>query len=180
MKKLIRRIPVVKKYIDIVLDIYDYDEEYGVAASELLKDLRTFQPPIKKKLKMSDEAFGLYTNFIQSVIGIIQKNRIPIKKHYQSKKSYAYYIYVEQLVGARNKEVKYQIIFRINNHINRSFKRGEMNDKNIKYTPVYKDIRIGDYKSNSRVLVMDYLDGICKGIHDKDPEAFTDEFKVFE
>lgn len=71
MKNLIRRIPVVKKYIDIVVDIYDYDEEYGVAASELLQDIRTFQPSIKKKLKMSDEAFGLYTNFIQSVIGVI-------------------------------------------------------------------------------------------------------------
>lgn len=180
MKKLIKRIPVVKKYIDIVVDIYDYDEEYGVAAIELLQDIRTFQPSIKKKLKMSDEAFGLYTNFIQSVIGVIRKNNLPIKKHYQSKKSYTYYIHVEQMVGARNKEVKYHIIFRINNHIKRSFKRGEDDEGRIDYTPVYKDIRIGDYQSSSRILVIDHLEDICKRIHDKDPEVFTDEFKVFD
>lgn len=125
MKKLLRRIPVVTKYIDIVVDMYDYDEDYGVVASELLEDVRTFQPSINQRNKLSDEAFGPYTNFIESVIDKISNSEVKITKHYQSKKDYTYYIYVEQTVRTDSGDIRYRIIFRINNHMSKTFKRGE-------------------------------------------------------
>lgn len=125
MKKLLRRIPVVTKYIDIVVDMYDYAEDYGVVASELLEDVRTFQPLINQRNKLSDEAFGPYTNFIESVIDKISNSEVKITKHYQSKKDYTYYIYVEQTVRTDSGDIRYRIIFRINNHMSKTFKRGE-------------------------------------------------------
>lgn len=180
MKKLLRRIPVVTRYIDIVVDMYDYDEDYGVVASELLKDVRTFQPSINRRNKLSDEAFGLYTNFIESVLNKILSSGLKITKHYQSKKAYTYYIYVEQTVRTDIGDIKYRIIFRINNHMSKTFKRGETDDYDRDIVPVYKDVRIGNFKSDSRTKAMDYLKDICKRIHDGDETAFDDEFRVFE
>ena len=50
MKKLIRRIPVVKKYIDIVVNIDDYKKDSPIAANSFTK-ARTFQPSIKKTIQ---------------------------------------------------------------------------------------------------------------------------------
>ena len=96
MKKLIRRMPVVKKYIDIIVNIDDYKNDSSIAANSF-KQARTFQPSVKKKFKISDEALNMYTDFLNCILEVIVRNGLKISKQYQSKKGYTYYIQVDHI-----------------------------------------------------------------------------------
>lgn len=58
--------PVVKKYIDIVVNIDDYKDTSPIAAASFTQ-ARTFQPSVKKQLKISDEALNMYTDFLNCI-----------------------------------------------------------------------------------------------------------------
>jgi hypothetical protein len=179
IKKLFRSIPVVKKYVDILVNIDDYKDNSQVAATENIK-ARTFQPSIQKQFKISDEAFSLYTNFINCVLEVIVRNGLQISKHYQSKKGYTYYIQVDHIGFVNGNKVKYEITFRINNHANPTLNRGP------KYTgsremimPVMKDIKLGKFDPAIYSAAMFHLNEVCQGIQEDKSEILVNENSYF-
>ena len=179
MKKLRRPTKVIKKYIDILVNINDYQMNDPIAANMDCR-ARTFQPSIRKELKISDEALALYTNFINGVLKVICNYELNIKRHYQSKKAYTYYIEVDHYGYIDGVYVKYDIQFRINNHINptliREPKQGSSGQMVV---PVLKDIRIGAFESTIYSKVIFYLNKVCKGIKEDDENILQTDMVIF-
>lgn len=147
MKKLRKPTKVIKKYIDILVDIDDYQMNTPIAANTDCS-AKTFQPSIRKELKISDEALALYTNFLNGVLEVICNHGLNIKGHHQSKKAYTYYIEVDHYGYIDDVYVRYDIQFRINNHINPTLARKPKQDSSGQMVvPVLKDIRIGAFES---------------------------------
>lgn len=180
MKKLIRRIPVIKKYVDIVITIDDYKDEDPIAASQD-NNARTFQPSIRKRFKISNEAFGLYTEFLNGVIRTIVRHGLKISKQYQSKKAYTYYIQVDHKGLIEDTEVKYEIIFRISDHINPTLdKNPEPTGSNEIVVPVIKNIQLGRFDEEVYNKAMCHLAILCRGIQEDDEKVLVTENKYFK
>lgn len=180
MKKLIRRIPVIKKYVDIVVTIDDYNDDNPIAASQYT-EARTFQPSIRKRFKISDEASGLYTEFLNGVIRTILRHGLKISKQYQSKKAYTYYIQVDHKGFIEDLEVKYEIVFRISDHINPTLdKDPEFTSSDEIIIPVIKNIQLGRFDKEVYNKAMCHLDILCKGIQEDDEKVLVTENKYFK
>lgn len=178
MKKFVKPTRVIKKYIDILVTIEDYQEDNSIAATDCIA--KTFQPSIKKGLRISKEALALYTNFLNDVLKIICNYKLDIKEHYQSKKSYTYYINIEHCGYVGNMYVKYDIQFRINNHINPTLIRMPKPDNSGQMVvPILKDICIGSFESTIYPRVMVYLNQICSGIKEDDETILQTEMVIF-
>ena len=179
MKKLRKPTKVIKKYIDILVNIDDYQMNTHIAAN-MDCSAKTFQPSIRKELKISNEALALYTEFLNGVLKVICTYELNIKKHYQSKKSYTYYINVNHYGYVDGVYVKYDIQFRINNHINPTLVREPKHDNSGQIVvPVLKDIRIGAFESTIYSRVMVYLNQVCKGIKEDDETVLQTEMVIF-
>lgn len=179
MKRLVNTIPVIKKYIDIVVSIDDYALAEPVAAVDCIA--KTFQPSIRKQLQLSDEAFGLYTNFLNSVLRVICNFQLDLKEHHQSKKSYAYYINIDHYGYLEDVYVKYEIMFRIDDHPNHTLTKELKSDGSGQIVvPVIKDIQIGRYHSETYNNVILHLNNVCKGIKEDDPNILTTDMTIFE
>lgn len=179
MKKLRKRTKVIKKYIDILVNIDDYQEDTSIAANTDCT-AKTFQPSIRKELKISNEALALYTNFLNGVLKVICNYELNIKRHYQSKKAYTYYIEVDHYGYIDDAYVKYDIQFRINNHINPTLIREpKQDDSGQMIVPVLKDIRIGAFESTIYSRVMVYLNKVCNGIKEDDENMLQTDMVIF-
>lgn len=179
MKKLHRPAKVIKKYIDILVNIDDYQLDASIAANTDCT-AKTFQPSIRKELKISDEALALYTNFLNGVLKVICNYELNITKHYQSKKSYTYYINIDHYGYIDDIYVKYEVQFRINNHVNPTLVREPKEDGSGQMiVPVLKDIRIGAFESTIYSRVMVYLNKVCKGIKGDDEQILQTDMVIF-
>lgn len=166
------------KYIDILIEIDDYIFESDIAASANFAN--TFQPPIRKEFKMSDEALLLYTNFINSILFIIDNYDLKILKHYQSSKSYSYYVHTLHLMYENDEKQEYLIIFRISNHLNQTLRRGQkISNTGQLIAPIIKDIQIGNFKSNIYRNVIIHFNKICKKIVDNEEDIFKSDLTIF-
>lgn len=179
MKRLRNPTKVIKKYIDILVNIDDYQMNTPIAANTDCS-AKTFQPSIRKELKISDEALALYTNFLNGVLEVICNYELNIKRQYQSKKSYTYYIEVDHYGHIDDVYVKYAIQFRINNHINPTLVREKKPDDSGQIViPVIEDIRIGAFESTVYSRAMLYLNKVCKGIKEDDENAIQTDMVIF-
>lgn len=177
MKRLARPTKRIKKFIDIVVNIDDYRVDDPIAANELAN---TFQPSIKKAKRLSNEALSLYTNFLNSVLRVISNSGLSITDHYQSKKAYTYYIEAEHNGYIDDVYVKYEIQFRINDHINPTLNKAPKSDGSGQLiVPVLKDIRIGSYSSSVYARIMIYLNTVCKGILQDDENVLQTDMTIF-
>lgn len=175
MKKLIRRIPVVKKYVDIVVDIDDYKTDSPIAANQSMQ-ARTFQPSIKRQFKISDEALNMYTDFLNCVIEVIIRNGLKISKQYQSKKGYTYYIQVDHIGVVDRTKIKYEITFRINNHVNPTLNKGpKFEGSRQMVMPIMKDIKLGKFDPAVYSEAMFYLNKVCEGIREDRSDILVNE-----
>lgn len=130
MKKWFRPVRVVKKYIDIVVnmdDYKDYKTDTSVAVNPYFP-MKVSRPSAIKDWKISDEALSLYINFLNCVLHIIWSHGLKITKQYWAKKTYTYNIEVKHYGYIHDEKVKYNIEFRVNNQINYTLKRGTKAD----------------------------------------------------
>lgn len=179
MKKLIIRTPIIKKYIDIVVNLDDYRNDSPIAANESTR-VRTFQPSIKKQFKISDEAFNMYTDFLNCVLEVITRNGLKISKQYQSKKGYTYYIQVDHIGLVDGTKIKYEITFRINNHVNPTLDRGpKFEGSRQMVMPVLKNIKLGNFDPAIYSEAMFYLNKVCKGIQEDNKDILVNENVYF-
>lgn len=179
MKKLLRRTQVVIKYVDIVINMDDYIDDSPIAAGQCMK-AKTFQPSIRKMDKISDEALSMYTDFLNCVLQVIVRSGLKISKQYQSKKSYTYYIQVDHIGVVNNTKIKYEIIFRINNHVNSTLNRGPryIGSREM-MMPVVKNIKLGGFEPAIYSEAMLYLNQVCKGIREDNKEILVNENVYF-
>lgn len=104
MKKWFRPVRVVKKYIDIVVNMDDYRIDDPV--------VKAAKPSNKKSKKISDDALSFYIGFLQYVIlQVICNWGLKITKLYLSKKTCTCYIAVKHYGYIRDEKVKYNIEF---------------------------------------------------------------------
>lgn len=125
MKKWFRPVRVVKKYIDIVVnmdDYKDYKTDTSVAVNPYFP-MKVSRPSAIKDWKISDEALSLYIDFLNCVLHIIWSHGLKITKQYWAKKTYTYNIEVKHYGYIHDEKVKYIILFRVNNHINPTLNR---------------------------------------------------------
>lgn len=175
MKKLIRRMPVVKKYIDIIVNIDDYKNDSPIAATSFTK-ARTFQPSVKKKFKISDEALNMYTDFLNCILEVIVRNGLKISKQYQSKKGYTYYIQVDHIGLVDGTKIKYEITFRINNHVNPTLNKGpKFEGSRQMVMPIMKNIKLGKFDPAVYSEAMFHLNKVCKGIREDNRDILVNE-----
>lgn len=179
MKKLRRPTKVIKKYIDILVNIDDYQMNTPIAANTDCS-AKTFQPSIRKELKISDEALALYTNFLNGVLEVICNYGLNIKSHYQSNKAYIYYIEVDHYGYIDDVPVRYAIQFRIINDINPTLVRKPKQDNSGQMVvPVLKDIRVGAFESTIYSKAMIYLNEVCKGIKEDNENMLQTDMVIF-
>ena len=177
MKRVVRP-RVIDKYVDILVSIDDYQINDDIAAYTPVK---LKHPSVKKDEKMSDQALDLYQMFIECVLEVIEGKGLKITKNYPSGKSEAYYIDVEHVGYVDDVRVKYMIHFRIGDHVNKN-----INNQKPKFsgdtieTPVIKQIRIGSYTFSAYTKAMVYLNKLCIGIRNDDPEYLESETKYFD
>lgn len=165
MKKMFRPVKVIKKQIDISVNIDDYRIEYPAA--------KTSKPFTRKSMKISEEALSLYTDFLYCVIWVICNYGLKITRKYWSKKPDTYNIEVQQGGHIGNEKVKYIILFRVNNHINPTLNRGpKFNGSREMTMPVLQDIRVGKFEPSIYPDAMLYINKICKEI--KENHEFTE------
>lgn len=171
MKKWFRPVRVVKKYIDIVVnmdDYKDYKTDTSVAVNPYFP-MKVSRPSAIKDWKISDEALSLYIDFLNCVLHIIWSHGLKITKQYWAKKTYTYNIEVKHYGYIHDEKVKYIILFRVNNHINPTLNRGPMPDgSGMMVAPEEKELRIGTFESSSHPWAMVYLNLICRGIKEND------------
>lgn len=177
MKRVIRP-RVVEKYVDILVSINDFQYIDDVAAYTPV-DIK--HPSVKKDKRMSDEALDIYKMFIECVLEVIEGKGLTITKNYASGKSYAYYINVEHIGYVDDSRVRYIIHFRIGDHINKSIdnQKTKFSEDTIE-VPIIKQIRIGSYTFDSYTKAMIYLNKLCIGIKNDDPEYLESETKYFD
>ena len=117
MKKWFRPVRVIKKRIDISVNMDDYRIDDPV--------VKAAKPSNKKSKKISDDALSFYIGFLQYVIlQVICNWGLKITKLYLSKKTCTYNIEVKHYGYIHDEKVKYIILFRVNNHINPTLNRG--------------------------------------------------------
>lgn len=168
MKKWVRPVRVVKKYIDIVVNMDDYKTDAPVAVNPYFP-MKVPRPSAIKDWKISDEALSLYTDFLYCVIRVICHYGLKITKQYWAKKTYTYNIEVKHYGYIHDEKVKYIILFRVNNHINPTLNRGpKFNGGREMTMPVLLDIRVGKFESSIYPDAMFYINRICKGIKEND------------
>lgn len=174
MKKWFRPVRVVKKYIDIVVnmdDYKDYKTDTSVAVNPYFP-MKVSRPSAIKDWKISDEALSLYINFLNCVLHIIWSHGLKITKQYWAKKTYTYNIEVKHYGYIHDEKVKYNIEFRVNNQINYTLKRGTKADDGWGMAaPKIKEIRVGKFESSSHPMATLYLNLICRGIRENDEAA---------
>lgn len=165
MKKLFRSVKVVKKQIDIVVNMNDYRLDDRAA--------ETSKPSIKKSKKISDDALSFYIGFLQYVIlQVIRNCGLKITKLHLSKKTCTCCIAVKHDGYIHDEKVRYKIQFRVNNHINYTLKRGSKADDGWGMAaPEIKEIRVGEFASSSHPMATIYLNLICRGIIENDESA---------
>lgn len=177
MKQYVKHVTVVKKLIDIVVNLDDYTITDPVVAALAAN---TFQPSIKKQNKLSDEALQLYTDFINSVLQIIDNYKLKIVNHYQSKKAYTYYINVHHYVYEDDISVLYDITFRINNHVNYSIcRKPSVSNDDMAVVPVIKSIQLGKYEATLYNKALIHLNKVCKSIFENDELVFQTDLTIF-
>lgn len=165
MKKLFRPVKVIKKQIDISVNIDDYRIEDPAA--------ETRKPFIRKPMKISEEALSLYTDFLCCVIWVICNYGLKITRKYWSKKPDTYNIEVKHCGHIGNEKIKYNIQFRVNNHINQTLNRGpKFNGSREMTMPVLQDIRVGKFEPSIYPDAMLYINKICREI--KENHEFTE------
>lgn len=170
MKKLFRPVKVIKKQIDISVNIDDYRIE-DPAAETRKPFIR--KPFIRKPMKISEEALSLYINFLNCVLHIIWSHGLKITKQYWAKKTYTYNIEAKHCGHIGNEKIKYNIQFRVNNHINQTLNRGPKFDGSREMTmPALQDIRVGKFEPSIYPDAMLYINIICKEI--KENHKFTE------
>ena len=151
MKKWFRPVRVVKKYIDIVVnmdDYKDYKTDTSVAVNPYFP-MKVSRPSAIKDWKISDEALSLYIDFLNCVLHIIWSHGLKITKQYWAKKTYTYNIEVKHYGYIHDEKVKYIMLFRVNNHINPTLNRGpKFNGGREMTMPVLQDIRVGKFESS--------------------------------
>ena len=174
MKKWFRPVRVVKKYIDIVVnmdDYKDYKTDTSVAVNPYFP-MKASRPSAIKDWKISDEALSLYIDFLNCVLHIIWSHGLKITKQYWAKKTYTYNIEVKHYGYIHDEKVKYNIEFRVNNQINYTLKRGTKADDGWGMAaPKIKEIRVGKFESSSHPMATLYLNLICRGIRENDEAA---------
>lgn len=174
MKKWFRPVRVVKKYIDIAVNMTDY-KDYKADTSVAVNPYFPMKVPrssAMKDWKISDEALSLYINFLNCVLHIIWSHGLKITRKYWSKKEYIYNIEVKHYGYIHDEKVKYIILFRVNNHINPTLNRGPKFHGGREMTmPVLQDIRVGKFESSSHAMATLYLNLICRGIRENDEAA---------
>ena len=174
MKKWFRPVRVVKKYIDIVLnmdDYKDYKTDISVAVNPYFP-MKVSRPSAIKDWKISDEALSLYINYLNCVLHIIWSHGLKITRKYWAKKTYTYNIEVKHYGYIHDEKVKYIILFRVNNQINYTLKRGTKADDGWGMAaPKIKEIRVGKFESSSHPMATLYLNLICRGIRENDEAA---------
>ena len=156
MKKWFRPVRVVKKYIDIVVnmdDYKDYKTDTSVAVNPYFP-MKVSRPSAIKDWKISDEALSLYIDFLNCVLHIIWSHGLKITKQYWAKKTYAYNIEVKHYGYIHDEKVKHIILFRVNNHINPTLNRGpKFNGGREMTMPVLQDIRVGKFESSMQLYL---------------------------
>lgn len=162
MKKWVRPVSVIKKRIDISVNMDDYRIDDPV--------VKAAKPSNKKSKKISDDALSFYIGFLQYVIlRVICNCGLKITKLYLSKKTCTCYIAVKHYGYIHDEKVKYNIEFRVNNQINYTLKRGtKADDVWGMAAPKIKEIRIGTFESSIHPEAMVYLNLICRGIQEND------------
>ena len=174
MKKWFRPVRVVKKYIDIAVNMTDY-KDYKTDTSVAVNPYFPMKVPrssAMKDWKISDEALSLYINFLNCVLHIIWSHGLKITRKYWSKKEYIYNIAVKHYGYIHDEKVKYNIEFRVNNQINYTLKRGtKADDVWGMAAPKIKEIRVGKFESSSHPMATLYLNLICRGIQENDEAA---------
>lgn len=177
MKIMNSKYRTIVKYVDIIVDIDDYDIDNSIAAN---LEAKTFQPHVKHTQKMSDEALTLYTNFIEGVLTVIESMSLKVIKHYQSKKAYTYYIHIDHVSSIEDVPVLYKIIFRIGNHINPTLRITSRKSKSYQFVvPIIKQIHFKNYDEPTYTRAMVYLNQICNGIANDDESVLTTELAMF-
>lgn len=166
MKKWFRPVRVIKKRIDISVNMDDYRIDDPV--------VKAAKPSNKKSKKISDDALSFYIGFLQYVIlRVICNYGLKITKLYLSKKTCACYIAVKHYGYIHDEKVKYNIEFRVNNHINPTLNRGpKFNGGREMTMPVLQDIRVGKFEPSIYPDAMLYINKICKEI--KENHEFTE------
>lgn len=175
MKKWFRPVRVVKKYIDIAVNMTDY-KDYKTDTSVAVNPYFPMKVPrssAMKDWKISDEALSFYIGFLQYVIlRVICNCGLKITKLYLSKKTCTCYIAVKHYGYIHDEKVKYNIEFRVNNQINYTLKRGTKADDGWGMAaPKIKEIRVGKFESSSHPMATLYLNLICRGIRENDEAA---------
>lgn len=162
MKKWFRPVRVIKKRIDISVNMDDYRIDDPV--------VKAAKPSNKKSKKISDDALSFYIGFLQYVIlQVICNCGLKITKRYLSKKTCTCYIAVKHYGYIHDEKVKYNIEFRVNNQINYTLKRGTKADDGWGMAaPKIKEIRVGKFESSSHAMATLYLNLICRGIREND------------
>lgn len=165
MKKWFRPVRVIKKRIDILVNMNDYRTDDPVVEAA--------KPSNKKSKKISDDALSFYIGFLQYVIlQVIRNCGLKITKLHLSKKTCTCCISVKHYGYIHDKKVRYDIQFKVNNHINYTLTRGSKADDGWGMAaPEIKEIRVGKFESSSHPMATLYLNLICRGIKENDEAA---------
>lgn len=127
-------------------------------------------------VKLTDihaEEIPLHTDFLCCVIWVICNYGLKITRKYWPKKPDTYNIEVKHCGHIGNEKIKYNIQFRVNNHINQTLNRGpKFNGSREMTMPVLQDIRVGKFEPSIYPDAMLYINKICKEI--KENHEFTE------
>lgn len=155
MKRLVNT--TVPQYI-ILIDVEIPDTDIS-ATEEFTVDLKD-RPNIRSEYQITEEQKAAYRDMIHNIMQLFVRSGFEIIKHYQSKKSYSYYIRVkpEFYEGVEQFAEPIEVKFRISDHALAA------DDEEKKDAPIIYTIFINNVDCDSRKEVIQNLRNICRDL----------------
>ena len=149
MKKYIKP-STADKILNIIIDI----ETIPV---DIAADINVTHPiNIKRSKRLSEQKLTILSDIVNSSIAVINSYNFKIDKQYQSKRSYACYVWFYATDKDGNQNIKIELIFRFGDHLLTS------DDEDIITGKVrIKNFSIGEEQFNNSIAFIDEIDYIC-------------------
>ena len=162
MKKYITE---VKPRYQIIIEVQFNDLESVYSSKELRDEGKLVEKRhnISKDYQISDIQLQAYNDLVSNILSIIRVNNFNVKRKYQSKSSYSFYIHVKPSFYEGIDTEPVEVIFRISDHPTKSdykvtgalihsviinFEEFTNGNKIIqKIREICKDLKAGDYSS---------------------------------
>lgn len=127
-----------------------------VAASDVL-DYVNHPRNIKKAERLDQTKLVVLNDIVSSILSVITSHQFKILKRYQSKKSYAYYVWCDIDPDRKYNLPVFKINFRIADHLNDG-----LTDTTVETSKLFvKSIMIGDTEYEDPMVMMTEFDKMC-------------------